>query len=132
MSDKTSEISFIDTNIWLYAFIEDDEKTKSEKARELILSTRPVVSVQVINEVSVNLIKKAGIPEDKIRHLILSFFQICHIKELDQETLTFASNLREKYMFSFWDSLIVSSAFLSQWTYFIQKICRTDWWLKTS
>ncbi len=39
---------FIDTNIWLYAFIEADDATKSATACMLIQGSMPVVSSQII------------------------------------------------------------------------------------
>jgi hypothetical protein len=54
------ESSFIDTNVWLYAFIEGDDPQKSARAKLLIeASNTVIVSIHVINEVCVNLIKKA-------------------------------------------------------------------------
>ncbi len=47
---------FLDTNILLYAFSAQDKK-KHEIAKTLVLS-EAVISVQVINEVTVNLLKK--------------------------------------------------------------------------
>ncbi|MBI3166472.1 MAG: PIN domain-containing protein [Anaerolineales bacterium] len=49
---------FIDTNIWLYAFLDSGESEKSARARELFQTTEAMLSVQVVNEVCVNLIKK--------------------------------------------------------------------------
>ena len=45
------ESSFVDTNVWLYAFIEGDDRQKSARAKLLIEASRAViVSIQVINE----------------------------------------------------------------------------------
>lgn len=68
---------FIDTNIWLYAFInQSTDFVKQTKARTLIQNVQPVVSVQVINEICVNLIKKAKVTEDEISQLIESFYTV--------------------------------------------------------
>ena len=64
MPDKPAV--FIDTNIWLYAFLDTGEGEKSSRARELFKQTEPILSAQVINEICVNLIKKASFSEDKI------------------------------------------------------------------
>lgn len=61
---------FLDTNIWLYAFLKTDEGNKQKIARSLIESNRIVISNQVINEVCVNLIKKASLEEERIEQLI--------------------------------------------------------------
>jgi predicted nucleic acid-binding protein len=110
MSDDLLPLSFIDTNIWLYAFIEDPSLGKTKRARELINACQPVLSVQVINEVCVNLIKKANFTEEQIRLLIDAFFEKYPIINIDQDILIAASNLRQRYALSFWDSLVVASA----------------------
>jgi predicted nucleic acid-binding protein len=54
------EWQFVDSNIWLYAFIHrQDEDKRHEQARNLIRHCGGItVSEQVIAEVSVNLLKK--------------------------------------------------------------------------
>ena len=66
--------AFVDTNIWLYAFIEADDAHKSATARHLLQNVDPVISTQVINEVAVNLLRKAHFSEEQLRQLIESFF----------------------------------------------------------
>ena len=61
-------ICFIDTNIWLYSFIQSD---KTDVAKNIIESCDIVISTQIINEMCVNLIKKAGISEKSIQTLIV-------------------------------------------------------------
>jgi len=73
MPDKQVTTCSIDTNIWLYAFIEADEPAKSAAARTLIRKTEPAVSTQVINEVCVNLLRQANFAEEQISQLIESF-----------------------------------------------------------
>ena len=64
---------FVDSNVWLYAVIEDAESaTKSATARVLVAERR-IVSTQVINEVCVNLLRKAGRSEDEIRQVVRAF-----------------------------------------------------------
>ena len=102
---------FIDTNIWLYAFIQTGEVAKTAYARGLIQSEKKiVVSSQVVNEVCVNMTKKTGSTENDIRQIISSFFSKYSVVDQDIELLIQASRLREKHSFSYWDSLIVSAA----------------------
>jgi predicted nucleic acid-binding protein len=108
-ADQTSP-GFVDTNIWLYAFIEGNEVEKSRMARNLIRTCQPIISVQIINEVCVNLIKKANFTEEQIQQLIDAFYEKYPIVELDQETLTMASKLRQHDAVAFWDSLVIASA----------------------
>jgi predicted nucleic acid-binding protein len=101
---------FIDTNIWLYAFLDTGETEKSARARELFRKSETMLSTQVVNEVCVNLIKKAGFSEEQIAKLIQSFYEKYPIVEMDEDILLTASQLRQEYGFSYWDSLVVSCA----------------------
>lgn len=114
MSANVAPLGFIDTNIWLYGFIESEQEDKSRRARDLIYNSQPVISVQIINEVCVNLIKKAGFSELQISQLIASFFENYQVIELERETLRTASELRRRYEVSFWDSLVMASALQAQ------------------
>jgi predicted nucleic acid-binding protein len=64
----------------------------------------------VINEVCVNLIKKAQFSELQVQQLIESFYGKYVVVGVNKALLVKASVLREQYAFSFWDSTIVSSA----------------------
>ena len=101
---------FIDSNIWLYAFIESDDLDKHKKAQRLIQTTTPIISTQVINEVCVNLIRKANFSEEQIRQLITSFYGNYQVQKLNQSTALAATQLRESYSLSFWDSMMIASA----------------------
>jgi predicted nucleic acid-binding protein len=110
MSDVEPKLCFIDTNVWLYAFIQSQDQAKTVIAKTTIESSEIVISSQVINEVCVNLIKKARFDEVSIRSLIESFYSKYHVAEIDKEILIEASGLRDRYRFSYWDSLIVACA----------------------
>jgi len=101
---------FIDTNIWLYAFLDTEESEKSTRAKELLQQTEPMLSTQVVNEICVNLMKKVGFSEEQISQLIAALYEKYPIVELDENILLTASQLRQEYAFSFWDSLIVACA----------------------
>ncbi|KOR38184.1 hypothetical protein AM228_03325 [Planktothricoides sp. SR001] len=74
------QLSFIDTNIWLYRLFDDEriEPKEREKKRNIaILITNQsnlLISTQVINEISVNLIKKAQFYEPQIKAVIQSLY----------------------------------------------------------
>jgi predicted nucleic acid-binding protein len=51
---------FVDTNIWFYAFIQTEDEEKCKKAKDIVSHNEVIISTQIINEMSVNLIKKAG------------------------------------------------------------------------
>ena len=59
MSDKAT-LCFIDSNIWLYAFIKDlEQPQKSEIAKKIVSVTNILISTQVINEVAVTRTPRA-------------------------------------------------------------------------
>ena len=108
-----SKAHFIDTNIWLYALLDTGEADKSKAAQALIKSSEAIISPQVISEVCANLVKKAKMPEEEIRKFVEGIYAKHRVIELDMRVFLFASELREEYSLSFWDSMIVSAAFLS-------------------
>ena len=113
MPDDRTANCFVDTNIWLYAFVEADDPSKSAIAGKLIADIEPVISTQVINEVCVNLLRQASFPEDQIAQLIEAFCGKYRVVEFGRPALLAASRLRKTYSLSFWDSTIVSAALSS-------------------
>lgn len=110
-AETPPESCFIDTNLWLYAFIEGDDPQKIARAKSLIVTQSTIyISTQVINEVCINMIKKAHFSEQQVQQLIDSFYAKYMVIELSRSLLLKASALREQYALSFWDSMIVSSA----------------------
>ncbi len=110
MTARFDGICFVDTNIWLYAFIVDQDASKHAVAKQIVATQSIIVSVQVLNEVTVNLLKKTEFGEKEIRKLVHSFYVRYPVIGLDEEILLAASELRDRFSFSFWDSLIVASA----------------------
>lgn len=107
---QTTQACFVDANIWLYAFMEGQDVGKSALAQTLVRRDYLVVSTQVINEVCVNLIKKAKLEETRIQGIIEDFYLKHIVVRLDKDILLKASELRVRYKFSYWDSLVVASA----------------------
>jgi len=100
---------FADSNIFLYAFMADDEE-KSKKAFSIIKSNYVALSTQVVNEICVNLVKKSGYIEDDIIQLVKNIYKKYHVVMIDMNTILKASFLRKTYTLSYWDSLIIASA----------------------
>ncbi|WP_446011589.1 PIN domain-containing protein [Candidatus Electrothrix sp.] len=111
-AEEKDKIYLLDSNIWLYAFIKTQDADKSKIAKSLIQQkdSAIVISTQIINEVCVNLIRKAHFSEEKIRELIKSFYGKYEVVGIDNEILLRASEIRESHSYSFWDSLILASA----------------------
>ena len=65
---------FVDSNVWLYAFIAGQDPRKTERARHVIQTASTIiVSTQVINEVGVQLIKREKYTEEQTRAVISDF-----------------------------------------------------------
>ncbi|MGK7954891.1 MAG: PIN domain-containing protein [Crocosphaera sp.] len=109
-------LNFIDTNVWLYRLFDDkrielnERERKRKIATEITQKSNLVISTQVINELSVNLLKKACFKEEEIKQIIQSLYNRCQVISFDLILLKSASNVRSQYQFSFWDSLIIASA----------------------
>lgn len=105
MSDKY----FVDSNIWLYAFME----SRSEKRMQALLlldGAEIVLSTQIINEVCANLLRKADYTEPEVRQTIGNFQARYPILNVTADIIRQASVLRETYSFSYWDSVVVATA----------------------
>jgi predicted nucleic acid-binding protein len=105
---------FIDTNIWLYSLVQDDAAAGDERHRLafdfLGKISRPALNSQVMRETCSNLIKKSRFSEERIRRLIRAWYQDCEVHPSNAAQHLLASELRERYSFSYWDSLIVAAA----------------------
>ncbi len=116
MSVGNNQYCCIDSNIWLYRFIINPNDANAQIKQQIAISITSqdnlVISTQIINEVCANLIRKAKFNNSQIQSLIQEFNQGCQIIPVSFETLEYAGELRDKYLLSFWDSLIVASAIL--------------------
>ncbi|MDR1147049.1 MAG: PIN domain-containing protein [Spirochaetaceae bacterium] len=112
MTDKI----FVDTNVWVYLYLHDDEE-KYKIAEEYLLRNNQnavfIITWQIINEVS-NTLSRYKYTESEIRKYIEQLFKVCTIQGFTKELVLTASFLREKYSFSFWDSIVVGSALFSE------------------
>jgi len=105
-----TEKCFVDSNIWIYSFA-DDDPVRKKKACEFLDNTRPkVVSWQVINETCSTLLQKKGKDEIFIRFVVDHICKSYEVVNFNASLLEAASHLRTRYSISFWDSLIVAAA----------------------
>lgn len=112
----TAVTSFIDTNVWLYRLFDDQkiEATERDRKRNIAISITSnegiIISTQVVNEVSANLLKKAAFNEEQIKTVIQSLYRRCTVVEFNLNIFESASDIRSRYNFSFWDGLIIACA----------------------
>lgn len=105
---------FVDTNILMYAH-DVSAGTKHERARALVedlwQSRSGVVSTQVLQELCVNLRRKAGRPLalKATRDLIADYLSWQVIVN-NGDSILEALDLEDRYRISFWDALVVQAA----------------------
>jgi predicted nucleic acid-binding protein len=108
MSDRF----FCDSNIFLYAFSKNKEDIDKKKIASDIVNQRAVISTQVINEVSNNMLKKLNFDNTMIEKFTLNCFERYEIVNFSKPLYQKACKLRDNYNFSYYDSLIVSAALI--------------------
>jgi predicted nucleic acid-binding protein len=110
MSDRY----FLDTNILMYAH-DAAGGAKHERARavveELWRDRSGVVSTQVLQELCVNLRRKAGRPVDlQMARRIIADYLSWNVVTNTGESILQALEIEEQYKISFWDALVVQAA----------------------
>lgn len=108
---------FIDTNIFVYSVLEDEnEIIKHEKAiafLDKMLNFEVVTSTQVLNEFYNTLIRH-NIPEKNIQERINTIIENSTVSLIRISSIKMSWEIRGKYKFSLWDSLIIASAIESR------------------
>jgi predicted nucleic acid-binding protein len=105
---------FIDSNIWVYYYsMKPDEKFA--RAQEIIISnfTSLVISTQSLGELYNVLVKKNMASQVNARRLIADLASEFPIVEIGTDTVLKAIDLSVKYGYSYWDSLIIATALVS-------------------
>ena len=110
MSDNV----FVDSNIFLYAFTEIDDKSKKEEIEKHTIASEIIlkdinISTQVINEVSSNMLRKLKFSNTEVREFVESCYGRYNIINFSEELFLMAIEVRKKYKISYYDSLIVSA-----------------------
>ena len=110
MSDRY----FVDTNILMYAH-DTTAGAKHERARALVESLwrdrSGVVSTQVLQELCVNLRRKAGMPLDATTtREIVGDYLTWHVVVNGPQSILEALDLEARHRVSFWDALVIHAA----------------------
>ncbi len=103
---------FVDTNVFVYAKLDssrDAEKREQAVAALSSITGEILVSTQVLSEFSVALLRH-NVEEVSVVKAIHEIAAECTVASIHLATIKRALSLREKYRFSFWDTLILASA----------------------
>lgn len=103
-------LAFVDTNIAIYAFGKDEAKVE---AAEKLLTGKPTISAQVVNEF-LNICRvKLGMDLATRHALAKELIAGCRVVSVDTATVKLAMNIAESHSVSHWDALIVAAALLA-------------------
>lgn len=105
MKDKV----FIDTNILVYFATDKTEK------REIIVNKLDeceysFISIQVLNEFNNTCFKKSLLKPNEIEFAVKEYTSMFNVAILNIDTIISALSIKQKYGFSYYDCLIISSA----------------------
>ncbi|MDM8536363.1 PIN domain-containing protein [Desulfobacterales bacterium HSG17] len=105
MKDKT----FLDTNILVY-FVSDNFRKKNIANEVLSANEEIVISSQVINEFVAVTIRKHILSFPDAVNYANEFMDIFWFSVITRHTIKLSFDIRQRYGFSTWDSLIIASA----------------------
>ena len=100
---------FIDTNIFIYLYSEDEQE-KQKIALNLLKQGRCITSTQVLNEFCSVCLRKLGMPANEVRLSMEEIAGNCELCYIDMAIIQKALILNEKYGYTYYDCLILSSA----------------------
>jgi predicted nucleic acid-binding protein len=95
---------FVDSSVLIYTI--DQYPQKKEKALQ-ILEKRPILSTQVINEISSVM---SSISYSDIFEITRTIIENGHLVLIDYNTISMAYFIAVSYQYSYYDSLIIASA----------------------
>lgn len=119
MKDKI----FIDTNIWIYFWLNDDTNKVTDKNKFVVnfldrvqKENTIVSSLQIFNELSNVFLKKYKLPSDTVEYYLNFINDLVDIVHMEYADILKAIKMREKYVLSYYDSLMIQSALNSNCT----------------
>jgi predicted nucleic acid-binding protein len=115
MRHMSAELTFLDTNVLLYAH-DRSAGAKHETARSLVAhlwDTRTgALSTQVLAEFYVNATRKLPKPMSPVRaRAAVARYATWPVQRIEPGDIPGASELAERHRLSFWDALIIASAY---------------------
>ncbi len=110
MPAKHTNRRFIDTNVVLYLYSEDEPDKKAAAINQVHGPERPWISTQVLSELANVLRRKFKLEYPDIAAAVAEVCAACEVHVVTAETVAFALRLGERYRHSCFDSLILAAA----------------------
>jgi len=118
MKDKV----FIDTNIFVYAFLDTDDSSQHAKhlkavefLKQFDADSQVIISTQVLSEYYSALLKNK-ISDEDIQESAKQLVNSIEVVSVSKKIVMDSYSIKNKYRYSYWDSLIISSALQSNCT----------------
>ncbi|WP_066802988.1 PIN domain-containing protein [Moraxella oblonga] len=102
---------FIDSNILLYSI--GDDPYKKQISQSLLKNINVVISTQVLNEFCNVVFKKKLITPDELFLSVQGFSEVFKVMDISSDLVIKALNIKNRYQYSYWDSLIIATALKS-------------------
>ena len=102
--------SFFDTSVLLYLLSGDSDRADRV---EKLLAERGTISVQVLNEFAAVALRKLRMPLGDIREIFDTVRALCRVEPVTLATHDRGLSIKERYGFSLYDSMLVSSALIA-------------------
>lgn len=104
---------FFDSNILIY-FVDERDERKQSIAKEIIADAvqnqNGMISTQSLQEFYNVVTKKMNCPKEKAKELVTMFSELFPVTQITIPLILGAIDISIKNEFSFWDSLILSTA----------------------
>jgi len=110
MPDKV----FVDSNVFIYAKIKSQDAEKHIGAQSLLrtLDRQIIISIQVLNEFY-NTLYRIGVDDATVQSFLKQIMQYTLTQSITKSTIELCWEMRNAYHYSYYDSLILASAFES-------------------
>ncbi len=101
---------FVDTNIWVYAHLQQAKEKRCALALALVQQpSQFTVSTQVMGEYYHTMLRN-GVKDVVVQSNLNIMIAVCDVRDVTRAVLARAWEVRTRYGFSYWDSQIVASA----------------------
>jgi len=109
-----SDNGFLDTNLWVYFFAKDP-LDKVEKVADIINTQLPslIISTQVLGELYNVLTRKRIFSNTEAQSVVSGLANRTLVVDIDASKVLQAMEINIRYGYSYWDSLIISTALQS-------------------
>lgn len=102
---------FIDTNVWIYLYRNEDTEKKNI-AENLIENNfeNIIISTQILNEMYSTISKKTVNVQSRVKDIIIETIANFRVTDISTFDVIRAMEIKDRYGFSYWDSLVIASA----------------------